>query len=506
MPSGRGNTSKKNTNKKKQQRKCSKKESRQTTQSCNDVDETIIIQPQQLQQPAYWPNYWNFVHKAGIGCHIGFPQHYLLQKNSMKHFPNEFYNTNDRTATGEEATVEMGIYNNEYYDWILDWEDIDVDDDDDESDIENIELPELQIDPNDYTLSLYNYHPDEYQIAFISIYDCKVFGRHSRSLEEPLSSSVTITTVVEAATSNPSTNDDDKSDVPSFMMTQERNCTTLIVLCPPRTVGHLCYLEHTNDDISYYENCIDSDIQIWKSHPNIPDVHHRTIRFPLLTSSTTKDTETLSSAVSSALSPSYLCTQGVGGSLTHFLIGNYHAIDFSCPIGTPIIAVGNGTIEQVHMMSHPNNENTTAVTGIAVSNLFHWNSILLRLDDNDTDNKDVPDNIESVTESTNIEYGTSTNNALFVEYVHIATSIVQVGEHVTEGQIIGTTGSVGFSPEPHLHIAAYRTSDNFAPTCGFDFHSAGSNDSNERTTFLPVAGKWYNENGIVETGICTSDN
>jgi hypothetical protein len=134
MAGGRGNRNSKN--KKKQQRKHGVLK--------GSTGGVYTLPP----QPAYWPDYMNFVHEAGVGCHIGFPQHYYLPKD---HVP-----------------LEKGIHIAEYYDWILDWEDIDVDELDDDTE-ECLELPELQIDPEDYTLSLYNYNHDEYQIAFISI-------------------------------------------------------------------------------------------------------------------------------------------------------------------------------------------------------------------------------------------------------------------------------------------------------------------------------------------------
>ena len=489
MAGGRGNASRNNKNKKKQRRSNNKNGSLRSNQSANR-ENTV--------QPPYWPDYLNFVHEAGIGCHIGFPRHYYLQ--------------DDRLHDEVKTQNDWGVHFDLNFDWTLGWDDIDDDDDDAEYDDDNVELPELQIDPNDYTLSLYNYNKDEYQIAFISIYDYKVYGRNSKSYAEPLSSSFAITktaATTEVATLETIVGGNDEKNKSLICnerqeLTQKRTCTTLIVLCPPCTVGHLCYLEHKSDDISYYEECIDSDIQIWKPHPNIHDVHTRTIRFPLLTTTSMEamnDTPPSTSVVSS-VSPSYLCTQGVGGSLTHFLIGNYHAIDFACPIGTPIIAVGNGTVEQVHLMSCSASNDNATVTGIAVSNLFHWNSIMLRLDD------DAIDEIDRTTTDTSSATTTTESNTLYVEYVHISESIVQVGDIVREGQIIGSTGSVGFSPEPHLHIAVYRSSNNFAPTCGVYFHCTDrrrKNEHDEPTKFLPVAGQQYNENGIVQNGDSTTN-
>lgn len=38
------------------------------------------------------------------------------------------------------------------------------------------------------------------------------------------------------------------------------------------------------------------------------------------------------------------CSQGCGGSFTHFFPGTYHAVDIACPIGTPCVAVGDGEV------------------------------------------------------------------------------------------------------------------------------------------------------------------
>jgi murein DD-endopeptidase MepM/ murein hydrolase activator NlpD len=132
-----------------------------------------------------------------------------------------------------------------------------------------------------------------------------------------------------------------------------------------------------------------------------------------------------------------------------------HAIDFRCPIGTPLLAAGDGKV------IHVKDGNT--LTGIAVSNLFCWNSILLQLDGDPDD-------------------------PLFVEYVHIQSSSVQEGDRVTAGQVIGTSGSVGFSPEPHLHFAAYRSSDATAATVQVLFRGANG-------LYLPQAGCYYDANG-----------
>ena len=90
-----------------------------------------------------------------------------------------------------------------------------------------------------------------------------------------------------------------------------------------------------------------------------------------------------------------------------------------------------------------------------------------------------------------------------MEYVHISKSRVKAGDRVKRGQVIAYSGSVGFSPEPHLHFSAFRSSESQAPTVRVLFESSNSdrdeeNNNNESVTFLPRAGEWYDANGIVD--------
>jgi murein DD-endopeptidase MepM/ murein hydrolase activator NlpD len=217
---------------------------------------------------------------------------------------------------------------------------------------------------------------------------------------------------------------------------------------------------------------LESDVQEWHQHPNPSDTHAVTIGwFPLQTSP--QQTE-------------FLCTQGEGGYLTHFFGGNLHALDFRCNVGTPLVAVGDGIVVSVKT-------NGGTVTGIAVSNLFQWNSILLQLVDEDEPSSDHHLLTSSDEVLSQHQYDIA-GGPLYIEYVHIATATVQAGNRVKAGQVIGTAGSVGFSPEPHLHLAAYRTADDHADTCRVFFRST----TTENKCYLPQAGKYYNADGLVE--------
>jgi hypothetical protein len=307
-------------------------------------------------------------------------------------------------------------------DWILEWELVDPNDFESTQDI-----PDVAIDPdNQNTLTLCNTR-DKHIVAYITVFDLKLRDKNYQLLEQGTST--------------------DHLDV-------TRTCTTLIVLCPPLTFAHLCYVDPEDydnlvDNASLQELPIESDISVYIPHPNPNDTHSQSIAFPLDCSTN-----------------SFLCTQGEHGILTHFLTGNYHAIDFDCPVGTPLLAVGNGVVVDVQ-------DQNAAVTGIAVTNLYRWNSLMIQLD---SDNKKKDE------------------SPLFIEYVHAQSSCVQKGDCVVCGQVIGYSGSAGFSPRPHLHLAAYRSSKLTAPTVRVYFRA-----NKDGTLFLPKAGMYYNADGPVDS-------
>jgi hypothetical protein len=301
--------------------------------------------------------------------------------------------------------------------WVIEWEDVNPEDyEEDEN-----EIPDLAIDEGE--LILCNFR-DYSIVAYITVFDAPLRGRNGHALEQG------------------STADDQGT---------ARPCTTLIVQCPPRVFAHLCYIDDERIQANPELLDLDSDVQEWSQHPCPNDTHSRTIRFPLQGDGP------------------YKCTQGEGGHLTHFFSGNLHAVDFQCPVGTPVLAAGDGVVVEV--------EDSHRLTGIATSNLFQWNSILIQLLDGSVESTD----------------NLADDGPLFVEYVHIQSSLVRKGDRVEAGQVVGTTGSVGFSPEPHLHLAAYRSSDPAAATVRVFFESS----RNRKETFLPRAGCFYNSEGQV---------
>ena len=284
--------------------------------------------------------------------------------------------------------------------------------------------------------------------------------------------------------------------------TTRRKCTTFIVLCPPQTFVHLATLvpnqtlgsdTDTTERIpitSWSQVEIESDVQQWSFHPNVKDEHPYLLHFPFHGDEEEAVNEDQATT-------SYQCSQSENGNLTHFFHGNYHAIDFSCSIGTLLYSAINGIVVEVKDNGgggHNNQNNTTAtsdedfdqiieVSGISARNLFHWNSIMIQ--------------------STDVE----ASDPLFIEYVHIQTSscVVKVGDCVAKGQFVCKSGSVGFAPEPHLHLAAYRSNEVDAATVRVRFQRIDNNETRDGElldsdvhSFLPRVGQRYNHNGLVK--------
>jgi hypothetical protein len=340
--------------------------------------------------------------------------------------------------------------------WILGCDSFDPDEYDDVED-----LPEICLDPDAQTLSVLNAHADgETRVCYITLYSTKASGKNGVELTQGTTTDVHGTS---------------------------KTCITFIVCCATMTIMHLCHL-HVPEGESILDVSLDSDVQPWNRHDNADDEHAMPVGFPLLCHNNNvdqNDHNCMDETEGQATEDQYLCTQGEGGELTHFFSGNLHAIDFRCSIGTPLLAVADGIVCDVR------DENN--LTGVGVSNLFQWNSILLELDVDDESRY-----TGEVVDANNNGGGKKQNyvqgGPLFVEYVHMAkdSALVKEGDRVKRGQMIGKSGSVGFSPEPHLHFAAYRSRDPTASTVRVRFHE-GTN-----TPFLPTAGNYYNSSGIAK--------
>ena len=173
---------------------------------------------------------------------------------------------------------------------------------------------------------------------------------------------------------------------------------TFVALVHARSMLHLCTL------VDFQSVSVASDIQDYLVTVRPADCYSLEC-FPLL------GTE-------------FACTQSEGGLLTHFAHpSTFFAVDFRCPIGTEIVATFDGEVVEVR--------NDSEVTGVHVTNLFSWNSLMIK--------------------STNSPH-------VFAEYVHIRKDSVRVsvGTIVKAGEVICESGEAGFCPEPHLHFEVHR--------------------------------------------------
>ena len=215
------------------------------------------------------------------------------------------------------------------------------------------------------------------------------------------------------------------------------NCITFIAILKPYSLLDLCTVE----DVDWDGIDIDSDIQFHTPHPcpeTPPLPHHSNLHFPL-----------------GGDDGPYCCTQGEGSLFTHHFAGNHHAVDFRCPVGTPVLSVCDGIVVEV------SDSNTTS--GIHVSFLYKWNSITIQL-----------------------------SSGGFAEYVHLhpSSSLVKIGDSVSRGQQIALSGEIGFCPEPHLHFQILESQDKKSITLPVRF----GDDS-----FKPVVGLFYDSSGEINS-------
>ena len=417
-------------------------------------------------------------HYAALGCHIANIARCKLDESKPSRHKSR--------CTTQSSSYTCSEYRQMYqtamqqYPWLLDIERFDPSDYHPE-DLEHI--PDVAMNDGDdedeqMILTLTN-TKNTTNICYVTVYDVDLWDANGNTL----TSGVTSTTI-SASTNDISSEDDtgEKEGNVSTSNTTEMKCTTFIILCPPQTFVHLCSLAPnqtlgtTEKKIlitSWSQVRIESDIQAWSFHPKMEDEHPYLLHFPFC--GTMDSQEEVSEDNTTTIATAYQCTQSEDGQLTHFFHGNYHAIDFACTIGTPLFSPVNGIVVDVRDNSVDDHDGGKEVSGIAASNMFHWNSIMIQVDDEDVDAK---------------------TNPLYVEFVHIQSKscVVQTGDTVQKGQLICRSGSVGFSPEPHLHLAAYRSIGNDASTVRVRFESIGNSPDR---SFLPRTGGWYNQSGLI---------
>eukprot|EP00435_Cladocopium_sp_Y103_P043275 s1144_g12.t1 len=255
------------------------------------------------------------------------------------------------------------------------------------------ELPDISIDPGRKVLSVINAQ-DETRCFYISVFS-PCLGRVGRGAWRRFASGAARRT--------------DGSTV---------EVTTFVLVVPARNIMDVCKL--STKDVQAVD--VHSDIVVFKPTPALTECSF--YGFPLE-------------------GGPFRCSQGRGGKLTHFAHpSTFYALDFDCPVGTPVLAMEEGIVTQ--------RLDQETVSGIDVENFFKWNQLTIHQKD-----------------------GT------WAEYVHL---------EVLRGQCIARSGDVGFCPTPHLHVEVHRSSAADAASVPFAFQT-------EAHQFECQEGKWYTAQG-----------
>jgi murein DD-endopeptidase MepM/ murein hydrolase activator NlpD len=123
----------------------------------------------------------------------------------------------------------------------------------------------------------------------------------------------------------------------------------------------------------------------------------------------------------------YKLIQSWGGRFSHSMPRSYHALDFKMEIGEPVHAARSGIVVR-------SVEKFTKNGGRELQNFA--NTIIIKHNDN-----------------------------TFAHYVHLKTdgSLVEIGQVVEKGELIGFSGNTGFSTQPHLHFVVRDGTGNSVP-------------------------------------------
>jgi murein DD-endopeptidase MepM/ murein hydrolase activator NlpD len=112
--------------------------------------------------------------------------------------------------------------------------------------------------------------------------------------------------------------------------------------------------------------------------------------------------------------------QGFGANPADYQPHGHDGIDLVAPVGTPVYAANEGTVE--FEGSGQNNSWMTSMAGICVL-LKHSN--------------------------------------IYTGYAHMSRTVINKGQHVSKGQLIGYSGDTGMASGPHLHFEVLPLSPDF---------------------------------------------
>ena len=290
-------------------------------------------------------------------------------------------------------------------------------------------IPEISVDPNSRLLSLINSHSSLYKSFTLSLSGkaLPILSKDNDNKEKsrktlaPSSSRIYVT---------------GKPRKPEHLITAQ--AVTIVALVPPSNVFDVCFLSSLPNTRE-----IVSDVRLLSEQLLTLDCVDNVlvVMFPLICPSLTK----------------YECVQGFYGKFTHVFPENSFAADFSCPIGTPVVACLPGYISEV--CDQYDSE------GIHVNNFYSCNYVAVKHGE---------------------EYG-----GVVSEYVHILKGSctllgLKVGDKVNPGQTICRSGNSGFSPQPHLHFQV-NLGQNSVPFVFGDILRSG----NPRDRSFPTIGSFY---------------
>lgn len=121
----------------------------------------------------------------------------------------------------------------------------------------------------------------------------------------------------------------------------------------------------------------------------------------------------------------YKVLQGQNTNFTHK--GNFsrYAIDFKMKVGQKVCAIRDGLVVKIKEDSNIGGKNKKYKKDANLIVIFH-------------------------------------DDGTFAQYVHLKKNgvLVEKGDSVLKGQVIGYTGNTGMSTEPHLHFAVYKPTKN----------------------------------------------
>ena len=283
--------------------------------------------------------------------------------------------------------------------WVVEWLDID-----DAFDVpEDLSgLPDHSLDPETGVFTVLNPEVAHCKVAFVTFFEVRCYRLIPENALRELTRG--------------------KTDLDGKTV----GCTTMVLIVPPQRCVDVCVLRSLQGEL-----LVEADLsgQMVSHVSTIASLYVTAPpRFP-----PPKSRQEVVPAAGSLLFPmaggAYKCIQGKGGKFTHFFPETFHAIDISCPLGTPLLAVADGRVRELCQ------ENAGGGSGANL--LFAHNSLLLELFDGS-----------------------------FVEYVHIqqGSCHLQVGDSVRRGDIVALSGNVGFCPVPHLHIQLYASDEAHAPS------------------------------------------